>query len=493
MRYLAVTLALMGCTSSHPPDRPVEAPPAGTATEALIGSEGGTIDLGELALAVPVGALDRDTMIKVTVTDNPAPARFGSYSKVYRFEPSGLRFAAPASIEIPFEGSNRLATIFWTNEDGNYAALRTTIDGHVARAEIEHFSMGFVGTACEGESCCRQATGELDVLFNVDSSNSMAEEQASLAAEIPRMAEILATGDIDGDGIQDFPAVTSLHVGTVSTDMGSGGFHVMTCDDEPNFGDDGVLRTAGNPDLTGCAASYPPFQEYMSGMDPTAFAHDVACVATLGIGGCGFEQQLESPLKALTPSTIPMFAMGTGGHGDTVNAGFMREDSVLAVIELTDEQDCSTSDPELFNIESATYTGDLNLRCFLNPTALHPISRFADGLVALRSDPASLVYATISGTPPDLVSSTPDYDAILADPRMAEVIDPSFMTRLTPSCDVVGRGMAFPPRRSVELAKEITARGGAGVVQSICQSDFTPAIAAILEHVSARLSGACGP
>jgi hypothetical protein len=30
-------------------------------------------------------------------------------------------------------------------------------------------------------------------------------------------------------------------------------------------------------------------------------------------------------------------------------------------------------------------------------------------------------------------------------------------------------------------------------VQSICEADFTPAIQAILEHVSARLSGSCGP
>lgn len=493
MPRILLVLGLVGCTSSYGPDGPDTPPPGGTSSSALIGSEGGRIDLGELALDVPSGALDRMTEIRVTVTENPVPARFGAYSKVYRFEPAGLRFSAPAAIEIPFAGRSELATVFWTNEDGNYAALPTTVEGHMARASVEHFSMAFVGTACEGESCCRRATGELDVLFTVDNSNSMSEEQASLAEQFPRMAEILATGDIDSDGIQDFPAVTSLHIGTVTSDMGVGGFSVMTCNAEPNFGDDAILRTQGNTELVSCAATYPAFQEFVPGMDPAMFARDVSCVSTAGIGGCGFEQQLEAPLKALSPSSSTIFAMGTGGHGDTENAGFARPDSVLALIEVTDETDCSAADSELFNTTSTRYSGELNLRCFLNPTAVHPVSRYVDGLLALRSDPASLVYATISGTPEDLITPTPDFDAILADPRMAEVIDPEAMTRLTPSCNVEGRGIAFPPRRSVELARDITARGGAGVVQSICQSDFTPAIQAILEHVSARLSGSCGP
>jgi hypothetical protein len=493
MHRLVLALALVGCTSSYGPDGPADPPPAGTSSSALIGAEGGRVDLGELALAVPSGALDRMTEIRVTVTENPVPARFGAYSKVYRFEPAGLRFAAPATIELPFSGRGDIATIFWTNEDGNYAALPTAVRGHIATAQVEHFSMAFVGTACEGESCCRRATGELDVLFTVDNSNSMAEEQASLTEQFPRMAEILATGDIDSDGIQDFPAVTSLHVGTITTDMGVGGFNVMTCNDEPNFGDNGVLRTVGNEAMPGCAATYPAVQQFVPGMDAMSFANDVACVSLVGTGGCGFEQQLEAPLKALSPSSSTIFAMGTGGHGDTLNAGFARPDSVLALIEVTDETDCSAADPELFNTASSTYMGELNLRCFMNPTAVHPVSRYVDGLLGLRSDPASLVYATISGTPPDLITPTLDYDAILADPRMAEVVDPANPARLSPSCDVTGRGIAFPPRRSVELARDITARGGAGVVQSICQSDFTPAIQAILEHVSARLSGSCGP
>ena len=45
---------------------------------------------------------------------------------------------------------------------------------------------------------------------------------------------------------------------------------------------------------------------------------DFACLATLGTGGCGFEQQLKAVRKALTI------------HADGANAGFVRDDSLLA-------------------------------------------------------------------------------------------------------------------------------------------------------------------
>jgi hypothetical protein len=76
---------------------------------------------------------------------------------------------------------------------------------------------------------------------------------------------------------------------------------------------------------------------------------------------------------------------------------------------------------------------------------------------------------------------------------MVERIDPAMPTRLAPSCDEEGRGVAFPPTRLVEVARQIDAAGGAAVIQSICQGDFTPAVSAILTRVSARVAGRCGP
>jgi hypothetical protein len=115
--------------------------------------------------------------------------------------------------------------------------------------------------------------------------------------------------------------------------------------------------------------------------------------------------------------------------------------------------------------------------------------------LALRSDaPDLLIYAAIVGVPPDLVADTDniDFERILNDPRMVESVDPSTPTRLTPSC-VTASGNAFPPRRMVAVAQQLEARGSNGIVQSICQSDFTPALRAIIEKIADVLGGACLP
>lgn len=354
---------------------------------------------------------------------------------------------------------------------------------------------------------------ELDLLLMVDNSNSMTEEQASLTAELPRLVRVLSSGDFDGDGTLTGPddfTPFSLRVGVITADMGTGGHAVPTCS-RPTFGDDGILRTAGRTDISGCMATYPSFMAFdpAAGGDPSAFARDVACVATAGTGGCGFEQQLEATLKALSPAaatawtasgyTAPTFFMSTFGHGDGANAGFVRDGSVLTIIPLTDENDCSALDPDLFDPSSVTYGGtDLNLRCFVHPSALHPVMRYIDGLEQLRVSPSRLVYAPIVGIPVDLAptgGASPDYvrlispDLTMRDPRMVERRDPAMTTRLAPSCDVPGRGLAFPPTRLVEVAQALEARGAGVTVQSICQDSFRGALTEIIR----RTAAAAGP
>src|SRR5690606_11875700 len=147
-------------------------------------------------------------------------------------------------------------------------------------------------------------------------SNSMAEEQASLAAELPEMVRILASGDFDNDGCpgtpgctpdasdaNDFKPVKDLNVGVITSDMGVGGFTVPTCVNR-DFGDDGILRTQGQTADPDCMATYPRFMNFMPGAGQTAneFGEQVGCVAVTGVGGCGFEQQLEAILKAVSPT-----------------------------------------------------------------------------------------------------------------------------------------------------------------------------------------------
>jgi len=341
---------------------------------------------------------------------------------------------------------------------------------------------------------------KVDLLFMVDNSGSMSEEQASLGAELPRLVRVLTTGDRTGDGLtpDDFPPVRSLHLGVVTSDMGVAGFNVPTCMRAAMFGDDGLLRTMGNTSIAGCMASYPSFLEYVAGVStptPDDFGNEFRCIAMAGVRGCGFEQQLEATLKALTPQASPIqFFAGTRGHGDVENAGFLRPDSVIALVLVTDEEDCSieVGSEDIFNQTSATFTGDLNLRCFLYKEAQWPVQRYIDGFKALRAGRESmLVFGAITGVPLDLVrEGTPNYDAILADPRMVEQVDASpggIGARLVPSCNVPGRGTAFPPRRIVEVARGF---GAYGAVESICQSSFISALDHIVTKIARALDNA---
>ena len=363
---------------------------------------------------------------------------------------------------------------------------------------------------------------QVDLLFMVDNSSSMSEEQASLIEELPRMVNILASGDFDqdGDGFgdgetndPDFEPVRSLRVAVVTSDMGSGGHAVPTCS-APDFGDDGVLRTRGNTDAAGCMASYPSFLTFDrdSGVSAEAFARDVACVATAGIGGCGFEQPLESILKALSPSfatpwtaadfTPPTFHRNTHGHADGENDGFIRDQSVLAIIPLTDEEDCSARDPALFDPAGPFSGTHLNLRCSAHPEQLHPTDRFVQGLLQLRQDPRRLIYAPIVGVPVDLVptgNDAPNWDTLLSDDpairdeRLEQRADPTAPDRLQPSCNVPGRGVAYPPIRILRVGEQLEAAGAGVTVQSICQSSFEGALTQIIGWVRRALARSCIP
>ncbi len=337
-----------------------------------------------------------------------------------------------------------------------------------------------------------EPTRRVDLLVLDDNSSGTAEDQVSLTAAFPRLLSALVTGDRDGDRRLDFAPVEDLHVGIVTSDMGNLGAPVpATC--ETTFGDDGVLVTRGSPWVAGCAETYPPFLTIGPGTDVARLARDFQCVALVGTGGCGFEQPLEAVLKALTPSTSPIrFALDTTGHADRENAGFARDDSLLAMVVLTDEDDCSVSDPELFDPTSVRYTGELSVRCAVYPDAVQPVSRFVDGLRALRSArPARLVFAVIGGVPLDLVapSGPTDFVAMLGDERMqSRVSEGGMLMRLAPSCNVPGRGIAMPPQRIVEVAHGLAPWS---TVQSMCQDDYASAMDAIAAQIASGLESTC--
>jgi hypothetical protein len=329
----------------------------------------------------------------------------------------------------------------------------------------------------DGDSDCAGVPlpTSVDMLVMVDNSSSMGQEQANLTQSFHLLLDaLIAPADLDGDGFEDGPAVESLHLGVISTDMGTGGFAVQTCRN-PIDGDDGILRNAPSGAIAGCGELYPLYLSFEEGDDPSVVVDDFACVATLGTGGCGFEQHLKAVRKALTV------------HRDGANAGFLRDDSLLSILLVTDEEDCSVREDianatDIFNTQLAL--GPLNLRCYNHRDHyVEAVDTFVDDLLALRPCPdRQLAVAGIVGIPPgtrhncSLANMTDaDYQCLLDLPDMQEVIDNSAEgrgERLTTSCDEPGLGEAFPPRRIVELIRQLGNQGATSSVHSICEADL---------------------
>ena len=410
-----------------------------------------------------------------------------------------------------------------------------------------------------------QNVDKVDLLFVVDNSGSMREEQEALRVQFPRLISTLTRG-VRADGTA-FPAVRDLHLGVVSSDMGLPNVpdrNALGCGaDGPGLGDDGILQNRPNPGGAmgvACQPGYPrPFLAFTLQPDAAAndrnatqIANDFSCIASLGTMGCGFEMQLEAGLRALWPSDnlltngmqgtfadnrpfldgTPFGKEGPGGP----NTGFLRNNvadglSLVAVVYVSDEEDCSSHSMNHFVPERFLPEGDplkqvgLNLRCFNegvrtggeanrdNGAAnLYSVSRYAQGLKALRPGNENLViFAAIVGIPTTLADRQASvdftdplernnyYDSLLNDPALVETVDPNSIANnnpnLTPSClrNVPGSDVpqrAFPPRRFIKVAKEF---GENATIQSICSDDFTPAVNQIIDIIARQLGAVCLP
>ena len=314
----------------------------------------------------------------------------------------------------------------------------------------------------------------IDLLFVVDDSGSMSQEQAALATALPNFFDALfdsaATRGVDAN----------VNVGVVATDMGTRGYAVSTCSD-PIAGHDGCLQNTPSPSLTDCDPVPPSFlnrQLSYGDLYPIdALAHDFACIATLGTAGCGFEQQLEAGRKALIDNTAP------GG----CTSGLVRENSVIGLIFVTDEDDCSVraSHPEMFDQER-TDLGHLNIRCFLHGDFLSTVEEYVAALRGLEGEGHRLVVGALVGVPLDEPACTgfgDSLDGCLDVPAMEQSIDPAQPTQLVPSCNT-SMGMAFPPTRFVRLAQTL---GATAYVASICSPDYQPALVAIAWQIVDQL------
>ncbi|MBI5502074.1 MAG: hypothetical protein HY907_17660 [Deltaproteobacteria bacterium] len=323
---------------------------------------------------------------------------------------------------------------------------------------------------------------KLDIVLLVDNSGSMAQEQEALALQFPGLlGELLDPPDSDGDTRPDHAPIEDLNLGVISSDMGTAGFRVTTCV-WADVGDDGCMRH--HPVALPCGYhSYPTWlarnPENADTYPVERMIEDFGCLATLGTTGCGFEQQLKAMRGALTADLAP----------GACNAGFLRNDSLLALIWLTDEEDCSVrpDHPEMFDPDREEL-GHLNVRCFLNAELLEPVSDYAAAFAALRpTGAANVVLAMIVGVPPDEPRCTGTGDSLgacLGLPAMTARIDPASTADMVPSCRTE-MGLAYPPRRFVELAR---LWGSDAYVDSICKSDWS----AIFRTLAGRVVAGMG-
>ena len=189
-------------------------------------------------------------------------------------------------------------------------------------------------------------SSKVDLLLVVDNSSSMADKAKLLAASLGTLLKrVTSAGDV--------------HVGVISSSLGS--FGGDTCPDTGAYNGRAHLSTVG-PDNVPVAAAAKGFLTYGGEGDPSpvpqtinAFIADAEkLVIGVGESGCGLEAQLESAYRFLVQPDpwgsvrINQFnqAEYEGIDIDVLDQrkAFLRPDSLVVVVLLTDEED-SSPDP----------------------------------------------------------------------------------------------------------------------------------------------------
>jgi len=216
----------------------------------------------------------------------------------------------------------------------------------------------------------RASANKLDLLFMIDDSNSMHPLQQKLVTAFPSILEPFKSNPLTGQPVD-------LHVAVVSSSMGGGAWaNVNQCADGMHPGDDeGTFQQGPGGARSGTCPSLNAGETYLSTGDGVstspnftgALGDAFACMALLGDSGCGFESQFRSVQMALMRAALPK---GLAPGGDPDNGGFLRPDARLAVVMLTNEDDCSVPptslllDPGVNTVSDPTGLGALqSYRC----------------------------------------------------------------------------------------------------------------------------------
>jgi hypothetical protein len=328
---------------------------------------------------------------------------------------------------------------------------------------------------------------EIDILFVIDNSGSMVGEQIQLAQSFAYLTGVLderfgagkyqmgvITTGIESEGC---PACTTMITGSCMNDTGENG----------RF-QDRVGRI-----LSMNAPPVPPTFEFVADpncrivdsdnkscfVDPAGGGLFGSGIVFVGTNGCGYEKGLEPVRIALSEPLV-----------STANGGFLRANATLAIVLVSDEEDCGKVGDVTENL--AGYGGRV---CYYaakgvgpdgsqtdptnKPYALTPVSQTYDFLMGLKNNRKGAVkFAAIVGMddPSDPSSTTIRYES--EDARA-----PILPSCYTPGCGTTEDCAAFPGTRYIELA-ELFGLGENGLVGTICQNDFGPLMGQIGEFIS---------
>lgn len=222
---------------------------------------------------------------------------------------------------------------------------------------------------CVGDGTCNQ----IDLVFVIDNSGTMGEEQLNLAANLPRLVEQLQDLE-DEDGNKVNPSVNIM---VTTTDMGhplctpfqkpdytprQGAPVYLGCNarinrftsldpDDPTVIDEAC--TANCPQDISPGQPYIHFDFEKTNVPNDDVAAALSCIGPQGIDGCGYEAPLESMLQAINPDSCwndpDQDLCDNDPEWAPLKKGFLRDDAVLAVALITDEGDCSVAPPGGFS------------------------------------------------------------------------------------------------------------------------------------------------
>jgi hypothetical protein len=235
------------------------------------------------------------------------------------------------------------------------------------------------------EQVKQNKVNKIDLLFMIDNSSSMADKQEILGNAVPELVKRLIepkcvnkqTGEVLGEvvnnqcprGVLDFEPIKDIHIGIVSSSLGSHGAD-RVCDDpsdgrtDPHNNDRGHLITRAKDNGMVPTFKNKGFLLYnptvADGLKTTTAVVDPFRSMVTGVGqhGCGYEASLESVYRFLVdpePYKTLTISGDIGGAGSAVlngvdqellaqRAEFLRPDSLVSVMIVTDENDCSVVD-----------------------------------------------------------------------------------------------------------------------------------------------------